>query len=80
RLSGDNTVTIPAASQEHATAVPPPAQFNFATHLFALNAARAAQTGCDDIAFWLYSSGSTGKPKGTVHTHANLYWTVETYA
>ncbi|MEX3916469.1 benzoate-CoA ligase family protein [Paraburkholderia sp. BR10872] len=43
-------------------------------------AARAAQTGCDDIAFWLYSSGSTGKPKGTVHTHANLYWTVETYA
>ncbi len=42
--------------------------------------ARAAQTGCDDIAFWLYSSGSTGKPKGTVHTHANLYWTVETYA
>jgi len=43
-------------------------------------AARAAQTGGDDIAFWLYSSGSTGKPKGTVHTHANLYWTVETYA
>jgi benzoate-CoA ligase len=43
-------------------------------------AQRAAQTGCDDIAFWLYSSGSTGKPKGTVHTHANLYWTVETYA
>ncbi|WP_407945569.1 benzoate-CoA ligase family protein [Paraburkholderia hiiakae] len=43
-------------------------------------ATRAAQTACDDIAFWLYSSGSTGKPKGTVHTHANLYWTVETYA
>ncbi|WP_322041851.1 benzoate-CoA ligase family protein [Paraburkholderia sp. J67] len=43
-------------------------------------AARAAHTGSDDIAFWLYSSGSTGKPKGTVHTHANLYWTVETYA
>ena len=43
-------------------------------------APRAAQTGCDDIAFWLYSSGSTGKPKGTVHTHGNLYWTVETYA
>ncbi|QGZ64500.1 benzoate-CoA ligase family protein [Paraburkholderia acidisoli] len=43
-------------------------------------ALRAAPTGCDDIAFWLYSSGSTGKPKGTVHTHANLYWTVETYA
>ncbi len=43
-------------------------------------ASRAAQTGSDDIAFWLYSSGSTGKPKGTVHTHANLYWTAETYA
>lgn len=39
-----------------------------------------APTSADDIAFWLYSSGSTGKPKGTVHTHANLYWTVETYA
>jgi benzoate-CoA ligase len=43
-------------------------------------AAHAASTACDDIAFWLYSSGSTGKPKGTVHTHANLYWTAETYA
>lgn len=43
-------------------------------------AGRAAPTSCDDIAFWLYSSGSTGRPKGTVHTHANLYWTVETYA
>lgn len=41
---------------------------------------RIAPTSADDIAFWLYSSGSTGKPKGTVHTHANLYWTVETYA
>ncbi|MBN4667829.1 benzoate-CoA ligase family protein [Pandoraea nosoerga] len=39
-----------------------------------------ADTSADDIAFWLYSSGSTGKPKGTVHTHANLYWTAETYA
>jgi benzoate-CoA ligase family protein len=38
-----------------------------------------AATDGDDIAFWLYSSGSTGKPKGTVHTHANLYWTAETY-
>ncbi len=39
-----------------------------------------ADTAADDIAFWLYSSGSTGRPKGTVHTHANPYWTVETYA
>jgi benzoate-CoA ligase len=42
-------------------------------------AAHAAVTNGDDIAFWLYSSGSTGKPKGAVHTHANLYWTAETY-
>lgn len=43
-------------------------------------AAQGAITNGDDMAFWLYSSGSTGKPKGTVHTHANLYWTAETYA
>lgn len=42
-------------------------------------AAHAVNTNGDDMAFWLYSSGSTGKPKGTVHTHANLYWTAETY-
>ncbi len=38
-----------------------------------------AETGRDDIGFWLYSSGSTGRPKGTVHTQANLYWTAELY-
>ena len=38
------------------------------------------RTHIDDIAFWLYSSGSTGRPKGTVHTHANIYWTVALYA
>ena len=41
--------------------------------------ATAADTGADDIGFWLYSSGSTGRPKGTVHTHANLYWTAELF-
>ena len=40
---------------------------------------RAAATGADDPAFWLYSSGSTGRPKGTVHSHANPYWTAELY-
>jgi benzoate-CoA ligase len=39
----------------------------------------AAATSPDSIAFWLYSSGSTGRPKGTVHTHANLLRTEETY-
>jgi benzoate-CoA ligase len=38
-----------------------------------------AATAPDGIAFWLYSSGSTGRPKGTVHTHANLLRTEETY-
>lgn len=42
-------------------------------------APRAAPTGPDDPAFWLYSSGSTGRPKGTVHSHANPYWTCELY-
>jgi benzoate-CoA ligase len=41
--------------------------------------ASSADTGADEIAFWLYSSGSTGRPKGTVHTHANPYWTAELY-
>jgi len=41
--------------------------------------AAAADTGADDIAFWLYSSGSTGRPKGAVHTHANLLRTAELY-
>ena len=40
---------------------------------------RGADTGPEDIAFWLYSSGSTGRPKGTLHTHANPYWTAELY-
>ncbi|MCA3189438.1 MULTISPECIES: benzoate-CoA ligase family protein [unclassified Cupriavidus] len=43
-------------------------------------AAKAAATGPDDMAFWLYSSGSTGRPKGTVHTHGNLFHTADLYA
>ena len=33
---------------------------------------KAAPTGPDDPAFWLYSSGSTGRPKGVVTSHGAL--------
>jgi 4-hydroxybenzoate-CoA ligase len=31
----------------------------------------AADTCCDETAFWLYSSGSTGMPKGARHVHSS---------
>jgi benzoate-CoA ligase len=60
-------------------AVPLPA-LGIDTWLPAQPHAAPADTGADDIGFWLYSSGSTGRPKGTVHSHANLYWTAALYA
>jgi benzoate-CoA ligase len=59
---------------------PPADARSFAGLLAAGPLAEPADTGADEIGFWLYSSGSTGRPKGTVHTHANLYWTAELYA
>jgi benzoate-CoA ligase len=57
-----------------------PAEVEFEAFLQAHEPAqRAAATGADDPAFWLYSSGSTGRPKGTVHSHGNPYWTAELY-
>ena len=61
------------------TAALPGRACDFATLLEHAPLHDAAPTCSDDIAFWLYSSGSTGRPKGTVHTHANLYWTSESY-
>lgn len=40
----------------------------------------AADTGRDDMAFWMYSSGSTGRPKGIVHLHHDMAYTHDSYA
>jgi benzoate-CoA ligase len=69
------TVPVLAAGSEPA----PQGTRAFADVLAAPPLAEAADTGADEMAFWLYSSGSTGRPKGTVHTHANLRWTAELY-
>ena len=42
--------------------------------------AGVADTGPDDVAFWLYSSGSTGRPKGAMHVHASPIHTAALYA
>lgn len=39
----------------------------------------AADTGPDDMAFWMYSSGSTGRPKGIVHLHHDMAYTHASY-
>lgn len=39
-----------------------------------------ADTGPDDMAFWMYSSGSTGRPKGIVHLQHDMAYTAESYA
>ena len=39
-----------------------------------------ADTGPDDMAFWMYSSGSTGRPKGVVHVHHDMFYTEQSYA
>ena len=39
----------------------------------------AADTGRDDMAFWMYSSGSTGRPKGIVHLHHDMLYTALAY-
>ena len=38
-----------------------------------------ADTGRDDMAFWMYSSGSTGRPKGIVHLQHDFAYTAKSY-
>ena len=38
-----------------------------------------ADTGRDDMAFWMYSTGSTGRPKGIVHLHHDMAYTQAAY-
>ncbi len=38
-----------------------------------------AETGPDDMAFWMYSSGSTGRPKGIVHLHHDMAYVQQSF-
>jgi len=39
----------------------------------------AADTGPDDMCFWMYSSGSTGRPKGIVHLHHDMAYIQQSF-
>ena len=39
-----------------------------------------ADTGRDEMAFWMYSSGSTGRPKGIVHLQHDMAYSEQAFA
>lgn len=41
---------------------------------------QAADTGPDDMCFWLYTSGTTGRPKAAVHLQHDMRFCIENYA
>ncbi|HMI86217.1 MAG TPA: benzoate-CoA ligase family protein [Polyangiaceae bacterium] len=72
-LTGLDAVLVAGAGDAHGHARLDDALAEQSVHLL------AAQTTCDDIAFWLYSSGSTGAPKGTMHLQSSLVHTAALY-
>jgi benzoate-CoA ligase family protein len=46
---------------------------------FAIELAEA-DTGRDEMAFWMYSSGSTGRPKGIVHLQHDMAYSEQAFA
>jgi benzoate-CoA ligase family protein len=58
-----------------------PATIAYETAIAAASPALATYpTQKTDMAYWMYSSGSTGRPKGIVHVHADIPYSIATYA
>jgi benzoate-CoA ligase family protein len=70
-------IVVNGAAGEHAVPtalVAEPWLQGFATEL------AEADTGRDEMAFWMYSSGSTGRPKGIVHLQHDMAYSERAFA